>query len=249
MLASATRRGALLVFLSGPIIDFLEELVVLPDLRIVRIELERLLVRLARFVELALVLVADREIVVRGGVGRIDLRGFFPAVDRLAPKPALSDADPEFNLRFGVFFRVGRRRRRGQQRGTRDDRDHWPDHRDLPVTIPYLPAEPSKRYAMALPKKPAGFARCRPAAVYENSFHCPIIPALEVGPRKPRRGGSGLLSTYCYRQSSARRTAHEGRHDRRARSRRGLTASDTDVASRGRRAARRRVAGTSAEFA
>ena len=43
------------------VIDFLEQLVVLPDLRVVRLELERLLVRLARLVELALVLVRDRR--------------------------------------------------------------------------------------------------------------------------------------------------------------------------------------------
>src|SRR6266540_2669720 len=81
-----------------PIIDFLEQLVVLTDLRVVRREFQRLLVRLARFVELAFVLVSDREIVECLGVRRIELDGLFPPIDRLAPQTALRDIDPELDL-------------------------------------------------------------------------------------------------------------------------------------------------------
>ena len=73
-------RDLLFFALAGPVIDFLEKLVVLTDLSIVRVELDRFLVRLARLVELALVLVGDREIVERRRVGRVELRSLFPAV-------------------------------------------------------------------------------------------------------------------------------------------------------------------------
>src|SRR6267378_8538055 len=80
------------------VIDFLEELVVLSHLRVVRVEFERLLVRFARLFELALVLVGNREIVEAGGVGRVDFHGFFPAVDSFAPEAALRDVDAELHL-------------------------------------------------------------------------------------------------------------------------------------------------------
>src|SRR5581483_7942587 len=112
-------------------------------------ELERLLVRLARFLQLSLVLVADGEIVVRGSVRGIDLRCFFPAVDRFAPETALRDVDAERHLRFRVAFRVGERRRSRQSRRTRDQRNNPGFHRWFTATIPYLPAELSKRCATA----------------------------------------------------------------------------------------------------
>src|SRR2546428_13208514 len=82
------------------VIDFLEELVVLSHLRVVRVEFERLLVRLARLFELALVLVGNREIVERGGVGRVDFTRFFQAVVRLEPKAALAPVDYDLSLCF-----------------------------------------------------------------------------------------------------------------------------------------------------
>src|SRR6185369_10199136 len=57
-IAPSARR--LLVLLRRAVIDFFEQLVVLTNLGVVRLDLERLLVRLARLVELALVLVSDR---------------------------------------------------------------------------------------------------------------------------------------------------------------------------------------------
>src|SRR5882757_2787394 len=67
------------------VIDFLEELKVLPNLHVVGLEVERLFVSLARFIELALVLVGDGEVVVRGGVRGVDFDRLLPAVDGFAP--------------------------------------------------------------------------------------------------------------------------------------------------------------------
>ena len=90
----------------GPVIDFLEQFVVLPNLHVVGLDFERLFVGLARFVELAFVLVGDRQVVERGGVGRVDLDGALPAVDRFAPEPALRDVDAEIDLGFRIAPRV-----------------------------------------------------------------------------------------------------------------------------------------------
>src|SRR5688572_32711938 len=64
LLSRLTRRA---------IIDFLKQLVVLLDQRVARLELERLLVGGSRLRQVPFVLVRNGEIVVRGGVGRIDL--------------------------------------------------------------------------------------------------------------------------------------------------------------------------------
>src|SRR5437899_8644681 len=123
-----TLRDALSVLGGRPVIDFLEQLVVLTDLSVVRIELEGTLVRLAGFVELTFVLVRNRQVVERGGVRRVDLGGFFPAVDGFAPEAALRDVDAEFDLRLGVAARVRERRACRHDRGgcheKRDAQDH-----------------------------------------------------------------------------------------------------------------------------
>src|SRR5688572_10344202 len=68
VLATA-RLFAFRVFcLAGAVIDFLEQLEVLTNLNIIRLEVERFFVSLARFVQLSFVLVGNGEIVVRGGV-------------------------------------------------------------------------------------------------------------------------------------------------------------------------------------
>src|SRR2546421_12860837 len=86
-------RVILRILASRPVIDFLEELVVLFDERVVRLEPQRLFVRDARLVEVALVLVRDREVVVRFRVLRVDLRGALPPVDGFTPEAALRDRD------------------------------------------------------------------------------------------------------------------------------------------------------------
>src|SRR5437660_12774419 len=109
MPATTTAMASLLLTggLPAAVVDFLEQVVVLVNLGIVRIQLERLLVGLARLLELALVFVGDGEVVVSCGVGRIQFDGLLPAVDRLAPQPTLRDADPEFHLGPRVAARVG----------------------------------------------------------------------------------------------------------------------------------------------
>ena len=72
-------RLRLVFLLSRAVIDFFEELVVLTDLRIVRLERQRLLVGLARLVELPFVFVGNGQVVERRGVGRIELDGLFPS--------------------------------------------------------------------------------------------------------------------------------------------------------------------------
>src|SRR6266850_6062524 len=89
------------------VIDFLEQLVVLSHLRIVRVEFERLLVRLPGLFELPFVLVRNREIVVGGGVGRIEFHRLLPAVDGFPPEAALRNVDAELDLGLGVASCVG----------------------------------------------------------------------------------------------------------------------------------------------
>src|ERR1700741_45458 len=71
------------ILASRPVIDFLEELVVPFDQRVVRLDFERLF-----------------------------MRGALPAVDGFAPEAALRDRDPEFDLFLGVRPRIGREWRR-----------------------------------------------------------------------------------------------------------------------------------------
>src|SRR5262245_38213695 len=82
----ASKRLRLFFGAAGPIIDFLEQLVVLTNLGVVRLELNRFFVGLSRFIELSFVLVRYRQIVISGGIRGVDLDGPFPPVDRLAPQ-------------------------------------------------------------------------------------------------------------------------------------------------------------------
>src|SRR4249920_2411204 len=96
--ATAPRARRLLVLLRRAVIDFFEELVVLTNLGVAWLDLDRLLVGLARLVELALVFVGDRQIIERRRVGRVDFDGLLPAIDRLAPQPAQGDVHAEVDL-------------------------------------------------------------------------------------------------------------------------------------------------------
>src|SRR4029079_19722526 len=69
----------------------------------------------ARLVHLAFVLVTDREIVEGGGVGRVELGGFLPSVNRFAPETALCDIDAEAHPLAGLAAVVGMHRRRRQE--------------------------------------------------------------------------------------------------------------------------------------
>src|SRR5689334_14271527 len=95
--------------LGRTVIDFLEQIVVLTNLCVVRLDRERLFVRLPRFVELPFVLVANAEVVIGGGVHRVDFDRFFPAIDGFAPQAALGDVDSELHLFTRARTRVGPR--------------------------------------------------------------------------------------------------------------------------------------------
>src|SRR4029453_8606032 len=82
----------------GAVIDFFEEIVVLPDQHVLGIQLDRGVVRLARVVELARMLVSDREIVPGFRVRRIEFDCALPPVLRLTPQPVLRDLDAEIDL-------------------------------------------------------------------------------------------------------------------------------------------------------
>src|SRR2546422_784194 len=109
--APATARLLFVFRLNRAVIDFLEQIVVLANLRVVRIERQRFFVRPARLVELSLVLVGDAEVVEGRGVFRVELDGLFPAVNGLAPEPPLGDVDAELHLLPSVGSAVGQQRR------------------------------------------------------------------------------------------------------------------------------------------
>src|SRR5215831_15719108 len=85
-----------------PVINFPEQVVVLPNEVVIRIERDRFFVRLPRQIELALLLVRDAEVVPCGGVGGIELDGAFPAERGLVPEAFHGDLPAKLNLRFGV---------------------------------------------------------------------------------------------------------------------------------------------------
>src|SRR4051794_29244442 len=107
---SAISRLWLFLVGSGPVIDFLEQLIVLPNLEVVGFHLHRLLVSAPCFVQLSFVFVGDSEIVEGSRVGRVDFDGAFPAIDRLFPKAFLRHVDAERHLRLRVAPRIGERR-------------------------------------------------------------------------------------------------------------------------------------------
>jgi hypothetical protein len=94
--ARRTRLG--IVAALRAVIDFFEEIVVLTDQDVLGVERNRLLVRLARVLEAAFVLVADAQVVPRGGVRRIEFNRLFPAIRRLFPEAILRDLDAELDL-------------------------------------------------------------------------------------------------------------------------------------------------------
>src|SRR6476469_3025588 len=95
---SAAPSSLLFLALTRPVIDFLEQLVVLTNMGVVRLDLERPLVRLPRLVELPFVFIGNRKVIEGGRIARIDLGGPFPPVDRFAPEAALRDVDAEIDL-------------------------------------------------------------------------------------------------------------------------------------------------------
>src|SRR3954453_5627579 len=97
------------------VIDFFEEIVILPDEEIFRVELQRLFVRLVCFLETPLVFERDRQVVPRGRIRGVELHGFLPPIQRLVPQTVLRDLDPELDLRLGIRSFVRERSRNEEQ--------------------------------------------------------------------------------------------------------------------------------------
>src|SRR5678815_1381769 len=101
----------LAILASRPVIDFLEELVVLFDQRVIRLQLQRLFIRDPRLFEIAFMFVRDGKVVERLRVFGIDLYSPLPPVYRLAPQTPLCDRDAELDLLFRIGARVSSQRR------------------------------------------------------------------------------------------------------------------------------------------
>src|SRR5450759_845012 len=119
-LVQVARASAATTLASGAaaraVIDFLEEIVVLADGHVLRVEFEGLVVCLARLLEHPFVLVRNRQVVVRRGVLRVDLCGLFPAIQRLFPEALVGDVDAELDLGLCVPMRAaGQRQPRAQR--------------------------------------------------------------------------------------------------------------------------------------
>jgi hypothetical protein len=92
------------------VIGLSEKVVVLLDLTLPRLQLQGLLVRLARTGEVALLLAGHRQVVQRGGVPWVQLHGLLETEAGLSPEALLRDLDAEAHL-----GRAGR----GHDRATR----------------------------------------------------------------------------------------------------------------------------------
>src|SRR5204862_5645682 len=97
------------------VIDFVEQIVILPNEEVLRVELQRLFVRLLRFFETPLVFERDRQVVPRGRIRRIELHRLLPAIQSLVPQPVLRDLDAELDLRLGIRSFVRERSRNEEQ--------------------------------------------------------------------------------------------------------------------------------------
>src|SRR3954468_15368113 len=90
-LVNVSRTRLAIVAALRAVIDFFEEIVVLTNQDVLRIERDRFLVCLARILESAFVLVANPEVVPRCSIRRIELDRLLPAIHRFFPEPVLSD--------------------------------------------------------------------------------------------------------------------------------------------------------------
>src|SRR4030095_11241551 len=92
--------------------DFPEQVVVLLDVLIVRIDLQRLLIGVIRLFEIALLLVGDRQIVPCGGVRGVDVGGALELRDRFTPEIVLRDLDAELHVLLRPLTSIGGEHRR-----------------------------------------------------------------------------------------------------------------------------------------
>src|ERR1700683_5040875 len=143
------------------IINFTERIVVLPDVLVVRVDLESLIIGCASLVELAHLLVADPEIVPRLRVRRIEFRGLLPPENGLSPEPLVRDVDAERHLRFRVRAPVGIERHRDGQQGRHEKCAPHNPHQDS-LTIARSPHEDDPFGTLASPGLQGDSARLLP---------------------------------------------------------------------------------------
>src|SRR3990170_5989809 len=90
--------GALLSLICFP-----EQLIVLPYIYVVRLQLQSPFVLLIRLVELPHLLVSHGQVVPGAGALGVELDGLGPPVDRFLPEPELSHFDTEGDLLLGLI--------------------------------------------------------------------------------------------------------------------------------------------------
>ena len=112
---SAERQASDSLAAFRAVIDFFEQIVVLPDHARCSDRARAPSRTPSAPCRTALVLVGDREVVPGGGVGRIDLDRLLPAVDGFAPEPFCATLIAELDLRLRVAARVGVQRQDGQR--------------------------------------------------------------------------------------------------------------------------------------
>ena len=93
-------------------IGFPEKLIILTNVHVVGVQLERPFVLFVGEIELARLLVGNPEVVAGACVRRIELYRLLPSINRLAPEADSGNFDSEFDFLLGNLFGflVGERR-------------------------------------------------------------------------------------------------------------------------------------------
>src|SRR3954465_13611008 len=99
-LVNVSRTRLAIVAALRAVIDFLEQIVVLSNQDVLRIECDGFFVRLARVLESPFVLVSNPQVVPGSRVSGIGFRGLLPAVHGFFPEAVLRDLDAEVHLRL-----------------------------------------------------------------------------------------------------------------------------------------------------
>src|SRR4051812_41611147 len=99
-LVNVSRTRLAIVAALRAVIDFFEQIVVLSNQDVLRVERDSFFVGLARVLESAFVLVSNPQVVPGGRVARIRFGRFLPAVDGFFPEAVLRDLDAEVHLRL-----------------------------------------------------------------------------------------------------------------------------------------------------
>src|SRR3982751_3076384 len=109
-LVNVSRTRLAIVAALRAVIDFFEQIVVLSDKDVLRVECDGFFVRLARVFEAPFVLVSNPQVVPGSGVSGIRFRRLLPAVHGFFPESVLRDLDAEVHLRLRARSCVGEHR-------------------------------------------------------------------------------------------------------------------------------------------